>query len=140
MTGRQASCGTARSSAGGNYDLRSSSVGRLGCRSVENQATDRAFRIGQRRGVLVHKLVCRGTVEERIDAMLEEKRALSRDLLDEGGEVRLTELDDRWRQSGRPVPPRLLLCVRCSRAPAPSARHASGREHRASKGCSRRGS
>jgi superfamily II DNA or RNA helicase len=63
--------------------------------AVENQATDRAFRIGQHRSVLVHKLVCRGTVEERIDAMLEEKRALSRDLLEEGGEVRLTELDDR---------------------------------------------
>jgi non-specific serine/threonine protein kinase len=63
--------------------------------AVENQATDRAFRIGQRRGVLVHKFVCRGTVEERIDAMLEEKQALSRELLEGGGEVRLTELDDR---------------------------------------------
>ena len=63
--------------------------------AVENQATDRAFRIGQKRNVLVHKLVCRGTIEERIDAMLEEKQALSRDLLEGGGEVRLTELDDR---------------------------------------------
>ena len=63
--------------------------------AVENQATDRAFRIGQKRGVLVHKLVCRGTIEERIDAMLEQKQALSRDLLEGGGEVRLTELDDR---------------------------------------------
>jgi len=63
--------------------------------AVENQATDRAFRIGQKRGVLVHKLVCRGTIEERIDAMLEEKQALSRDLLEGGAEVRLTELDDR---------------------------------------------
>jgi SNF2 family DNA or RNA helicase len=63
--------------------------------AVENQATDRAFRIGQKRGVLVHKLVCRGTVEERIDAMLDDKQALSRDLLEGGGEVRLTELDDR---------------------------------------------
>ena len=63
--------------------------------AVEDQATDRAFRIGQRRGVLVHKLVCRGTVEERIDVMLEDKRKLSRDLLDGGDEVRLTELDDR---------------------------------------------
>jgi non-specific serine/threonine protein kinase len=62
--------------------------------AVENQATDRAFRIGQRKGVLVHKFVCRGTVEERIDAMLEEKRELSRELLDDGNEVRLTELDD----------------------------------------------
>ena len=63
--------------------------------AVENQATDRAFRIGQRKGVLVHKLVCRGTIEERIDAMLEDKRTLSRELLEGGGEVRLTELDDR---------------------------------------------
>jgi len=63
--------------------------------AVENQATDRAFRIGQKKGVLVHKLVCRGTVEERIDAMLEDKRKLSRDLLEGGDEVRLTELDDR---------------------------------------------
>ncbi len=63
--------------------------------AVENQATDRAFRIGQSRGVLVHKFVCRGTVEERIDAMLEEKQALSRELLEGGSEVRLTELDDR---------------------------------------------
>jgi SNF2 family DNA or RNA helicase len=63
--------------------------------AVENQATDRAFRIGQKKGVLVHKLVCRGTVEERIDAMLEDKRKLSRDLLEGGAEVRLTELDDR---------------------------------------------
>ncbi len=63
--------------------------------AVENQATDRAFRIGQKKGVLVHKLVCRGTVEERIDAMLEDKRKLSRDLLEGNDEVRLTELDDR---------------------------------------------
>jgi superfamily II DNA or RNA helicase len=63
--------------------------------AVENQATDRAFRIGQTRGVLVHKLVCRGTVEERIDAMLEEKQQLAREIVEDGGEVRLTELDDR---------------------------------------------
>jgi non-specific serine/threonine protein kinase len=63
--------------------------------AVENQATDRAFRIGQKKGVLVHKLVCRGTIEERIDAMLEDKRKLSRELLEGDDEVRLTELDDR---------------------------------------------
>jgi SNF2 family DNA or RNA helicase len=63
--------------------------------AVENQATDRAFRIGQKKGVLVHKLVCRGTVEERIDAMLEQKQQLSRELLEGGEELRLTELDDR---------------------------------------------
>jgi SNF2 family DNA or RNA helicase len=62
--------------------------------AVENQATDRAFRIGQTRNVLVHKLVCRGTVEERIDEMLAGKRALSEQVLASGGEVNLTELDD----------------------------------------------
>lgn len=64
--------------------------------AVENQATDRAFRIGQRRNVFVHKFVCRGTVEERIDQMIAEKNAMSRDLLDaeRGGEMLLTEMSD----------------------------------------------
>jgi len=63
--------------------------------AVEDQATDRAFRIGQRRNVLVHKLVCRGTVEEKIDALIASKRGLSEQLLDGGGaELRLTELSD----------------------------------------------
>jgi len=60
--------------------------------AVENQATDRAFRIGQRQPVLVHKFICRGTVEDRIDALIESKRALSRDLLEGGQEIALTEL------------------------------------------------
>ena len=50
--------------------------------AVENQATDRAFRIGQKRNVLVHKFVCRGTVEERIDALIESKRQLAGELLE----------------------------------------------------------
>ena len=62
--------------------------------AVEDQATDRAFRIGQKRNVLVHKLVCRGTVEERIDALIEGKRALSRELLEGGGEINFTEMSD----------------------------------------------
>lgn len=62
--------------------------------AVENQATDRAFRIGQRHNVLVHKFVCRGTLEEKIDALIEAKAGLARDLLDEGGERLLTELSD----------------------------------------------
>jgi non-specific serine/threonine protein kinase len=62
--------------------------------AVEDQATDRAFRIGQRRNVLVHKLVCRGTVEERIDALIESKKQLTRDLLEGGAELNLTELED----------------------------------------------
>ena len=63
--------------------------------AVESQATDRVYRIGQKRNVLVHKFVCRGTVEEKIDSMLREKTALSADLLEGGGEALLTELSDR---------------------------------------------
>ena len=63
--------------------------------AVENQATDRAFRIGQKRNVLVHKFVCRGTIEERIDALIESKRQMAEDLLSGGGEINVTELGDR---------------------------------------------
>ena len=62
--------------------------------AVENQATDRAFRIGQKRNVLVHKFVCRGTVEEQIDEMIESKQGLSDALLAGGGEIGLTEMTD----------------------------------------------
>ena len=62
--------------------------------AVENQATDRAFRIGQTRNVLVHKFVCRGTVEEKIDQLIESKRELSRELLEGGAGLLLTELQD----------------------------------------------
>jgi non-specific serine/threonine protein kinase len=62
--------------------------------AVENQATDRAFRIGQTRNVLVHKFVCRGTVEEKIDQLIESKRQLSKDVLEAGAELLLTELKD----------------------------------------------
>ena len=62
--------------------------------AVENQATDRAFRIGQRRNVLVHRFVTRGTIEEKIDRMIAEKRQLADDLLDGEGEINLTELSD----------------------------------------------
>jgi non-specific serine/threonine protein kinase len=62
--------------------------------AVENQATDRAFRIGQRKNVLVHKFVCRGTVEERIDQLIDSKRRLSEDLLESGAEMLLTEMRD----------------------------------------------
>ncbi len=63
--------------------------------AVEAQATDRAFRIGQKRNVLVHKFVCRGTVEERIDQMIEDKKQLAGNFLDGGGgEILLTEMSD----------------------------------------------
>jgi non-specific serine/threonine protein kinase len=63
--------------------------------AVENQATDRAFRIGQTKNVLVHKFVCRGTVEEKIDALIESKKALATDLLEGGADLDLTQLDDK---------------------------------------------
>ncbi|HEX3389837.1 MAG TPA: DEAD/DEAH box helicase [Streptosporangiaceae bacterium] len=59
--------------------------------AVEDQATDRAFRIGQRKDVQVRKFVCVGTLEERIDAMIEEKKALA-DRIVGTGEAWLTEL------------------------------------------------
>ena len=62
--------------------------------AVENQATDRAFRIGQKRNVLVQKFVCRGTVEEKIDALIESKRGLSEGLLAGSGEINLTEMSN----------------------------------------------
>ena len=60
--------------------------------AVENQATDRAYRIGQHKNVLVHKFVCRGTLEERIDAMIQSKQGLADGVLADDGERRLTEL------------------------------------------------
>jgi len=63
--------------------------------AVENQATDRAFRIGQQRNVLVHKFVCRGTIEDRIDQLIESKQKLVKDVLEGGAELLLTELSDR---------------------------------------------
>ena len=62
--------------------------------AVENQATDRAFRIGQKRNVLVHKFVCRGTVEERIGELIDSKREVSDAVLAGGEEINLTELSD----------------------------------------------
>jgi SNF2 family DNA or RNA helicase len=59
--------------------------------AVEDQATDRAFRIGQRKNVQVRKFVCVGTLEERIDAMIEEKKALAERIVGTG-ESWLTEL------------------------------------------------
>jgi superfamily II DNA or RNA helicase len=63
--------------------------------AVENQATDRAYRIGQKRNVLVHKFVCRGTIEAKIDLLIDSKRQLADDFLGAGGEINLTELSNR---------------------------------------------
>jgi SNF2 family DNA or RNA helicase len=62
--------------------------------AVENQATDRAHRIGQTKNVLVHKFTCRGTVEEKIDALIESKVTLAKDVIDTNAEKMLTEMSN----------------------------------------------
>jgi len=62
--------------------------------AVENQATDRAFRIGQKKNVMVHKFLTRGTIEEKIDQMLEAKAKLSDEVVAATGENWLTEMNN----------------------------------------------
>ncbi len=62
--------------------------------AVENQATDRTFRIGQKKNVLVHKFICKGTIEDKIDAMIEDKKSLSEKLFSGGNESWITELSN----------------------------------------------
>ena len=62
--------------------------------AVENQATDRAFRIGQKKNVMVHKFITKGTVEEKIDAMLRDKQTLSDQVVTPSGDTLITELDN----------------------------------------------
>jgi SNF2 family DNA or RNA helicase len=66
--------------------------------AVEDQATDRAYRIGQQRAVQVHKLLCAGTVEEKIDRLLEQKRDLASKVVG-AGEQWITELDTKELRS-----------------------------------------
>jgi SNF2 family DNA or RNA helicase len=61
--------------------------------AVENQASDRAYRIGQRKNVQVHRLICAGTIEEKIDAMLQRKGAIANRIV-RSGEAGLTELSN----------------------------------------------
>ena len=63
--------------------------------AVENQATDRAFRIGQKKKVIVHKFITKGTLEEKIDDMLEKKSALSRNIIQSTNESWITEKDNK---------------------------------------------
>jgi superfamily II DNA or RNA helicase len=62
--------------------------------AIENQATDRAFRIGQQRNVLVHKFITRGTLEEKIDRLIAQKQATADEILSGGAEKALTELSN----------------------------------------------
>jgi non-specific serine/threonine protein kinase len=62
--------------------------------AVENQATDRAYRIGQNQQVMVHKLVTKGTIEEKIDAMIESKKELAENVVGSGGESWITEMSN----------------------------------------------
>jgi non-specific serine/threonine protein kinase len=64
--------------------------------AVENQASDRAYRIGQHRNVLIHKFICQGTIEEKIDRMITDKKELAEGILaGAGAEGLLTEMSDK---------------------------------------------
>ncbi len=62
--------------------------------AVEDQATDRAYRIGQKKNVLVHKFICKGTMEDHIDALIESKKALAEDVVGSSTEINLSTLSD----------------------------------------------
>ncbi len=62
--------------------------------AVENQATDRVFRIGQDKKVIVHKFITRGTIEEKIDAMIEEKKELADQVVSHSAGTLITEMDN----------------------------------------------
>ena len=63
--------------------------------AVENQATDRAFRIGQKKNVIVHKFITKGKIEEKINDMLCEKTKLTTDVLQVTGEAMITEMNNK---------------------------------------------
>ncbi len=62
--------------------------------AVENQATDRAFRIGQKKSVIVHKFLTKGTIEEKIDNMIESKMKLAQEVVQPGSEDWITEMNN----------------------------------------------
>ena len=63
--------------------------------AVENQATDRAFRIGQRKNVVVHKFITKGTIEEKIDAMIEQKLSLSEQVIQSTEQDSIMNMDNK---------------------------------------------
>ena len=62
--------------------------------AIENQATDRAFRIGQKKNVIVHKFITKGTIEEKIDMMIEDKTKLTKEIIPDIQESWITEMDN----------------------------------------------
>ena len=76
--------------------------------AVENQATDRAFRIGQTRNVMVHTFICAGTLEDRIDAMITAKSAMAEEVVG-SGESWLTELSDEELKEALALAPRAVM-------------------------------
>jgi non-specific serine/threonine protein kinase len=62
--------------------------------AVENQATDRTFRIGQKKNVVVHKFITKGTIEEKIDKMIEGKLKLAQEVIQSGGEDWITAMNN----------------------------------------------
>ena len=67
--------------------------------AIEDQATDRAFPIGQQRNVMVHKFVCRGTLEEKIDDLIASKKHLSEELFGKDSQINLTEMSNEQLMS-----------------------------------------
>lgn len=63
--------------------------------AAENQATDRAFRIGQMKNVIVHKFITKGTIEEKIDLMIEDKTKLTKEIVPDTKENWITEMDNK---------------------------------------------
>ena len=101
--------------------------------AVEDQATDRAYRIGQTKSVQVHKLLTAGTVEEKVDSLLDQKRDLASRIVGEG-EQWITELDDGALRDLFALAPDAVVAGEESdrdesdgAAPAPAAPRASGR-------------
>ena len=62
--------------------------------AVEDQASDRAFRIGQKKSVVVHKFLTKGTIEEKIDGMIEGKTKLAQEVIQSGGEDSITKMNN----------------------------------------------
>ena len=75
--------------------------------AVEDQATDRAYRIGQKRAVLVHKFITVGTIEERIDLLMERKKDLA-DSIVGSGERWITELSTKMLRDLFSLEPRAI--------------------------------